>query len=124
MSSMRRVVVDAISITVEQVEAPVPTPSQALVRTVVSGVCGSDTHAAHGRHPFIALPYHPGHEVVGVVEALGAAYLSIAWKDAFAFCVLIVILIVRPTGLLGERAAVAADAGAVRAALRTFGLAI
>jgi branched-chain amino acid transport system permease protein len=43
--------------------------------------------------------------LLGVVEALGAAYLSIAWKDAFAFCVLILILIVRPTGLLGERVA-------------------
>ncbi len=43
--------------------------------------------------------------LLGVVEALGAAYLSIAWKDAIAFCVLIVILIVRPTGLLGERVA-------------------
>jgi branched-chain amino acid transport system permease protein len=40
-----------------------------------------------------------------VVEALGAAYLSIAWKDAFAFLVLILILIVRPSGLLGERVA-------------------
>jgi branched-chain amino acid transport system permease protein len=43
--------------------------------------------------------------LLGVIEALGAAYLSIAWKDAIAFCVLIVILIVRPTGLLGERVA-------------------
>jgi branched-chain amino acid transport system permease protein len=43
--------------------------------------------------------------LLGVVEALAAAYLSIAWKDAFAFCVLILILIVRPTGLLGERVA-------------------
>ena len=43
--------------------------------------------------------------LLGVIEALGAAYLSIAWKDAIAFCVLIGILIVRPTGLLGERAA-------------------
>ncbi len=42
---------------------------------------------------------------LGVIEALGAAYLSIAWKDAIAFCVLILILIVRPTGLLGERVA-------------------
>jgi branched-chain amino acid transport system permease protein len=42
---------------------------------------------------------------LGVVEALGAAYLSIAWKDAIAFCVLILILILRPTGLLGERVA-------------------
>jgi 2-desacetyl-2-hydroxyethyl bacteriochlorophyllide A dehydrogenase len=47
-------------------------PGEVLVHSVVSGVCGSDTHAAHGRHPFIELPYHPGHEVVGVVAARGA----------------------------------------------------
>ncbi|ROQ89790.1 branched-chain amino acid ABC transporter permease [Desulfosoma caldarium] len=43
--------------------------------------------------------------LLGVIEALGAAYLSVAWKDAIAFGVLIFILIVRPTGLLGERVA-------------------
>ena len=43
--------------------------------------------------------------LLGVIEALGAAYISIAWKDAIAFCVLILILIARPTGLLGERVA-------------------
>lgn len=43
--------------------------------------------------------------LLGVIEALGAAYISIAWKDAISFCVLILILIVRPTGLLGERVA-------------------
>ncbi|MBZ4685761.1 MAG: inner-rane translocator [Desulfomicrobiaceae bacterium] len=43
--------------------------------------------------------------LLGVIEALGAAYISIAWKDAIAFCVLILILIVRPTGILGERVA-------------------
>ena len=43
--------------------------------------------------------------LLGVIEALGAAYISNAWKDAIAFCVLILILIVRPTGLLGERVA-------------------
>jgi branched-chain amino acid transport system permease protein len=43
--------------------------------------------------------------LLGVIEALGAAYLSMAWKDAIAFCVLIAILMVRPTGLLGERVA-------------------
>ncbi len=42
--------------------------------------------------------------LLGVIEALGAAYIS-AWKDAIAFFVLILILIVRPTGLLGERVA-------------------
>lgn len=43
--------------------------------------------------------------LLGVIEALGAAYISMAWKDAIAFAVLILILIVRPTGLLGERVA-------------------
>ncbi len=43
--------------------------------------------------------------LLGVIEAMGAAYISIAWKDAIAFCVLILILILRPTGLLGERVA-------------------
>jgi len=43
--------------------------------------------------------------LLGVVEALGAGYVSVAWKDAIAFLVLILILIVRPTGLLGERVA-------------------
>ena len=43
--------------------------------------------------------------LLGVIEALGAAYVSVAWKDAIAFLVLILILIFRPTGLLGERVA-------------------
>lgn len=43
--------------------------------------------------------------LLGVIEALGEAYLSSAWKDAISFGVLILILIVRPTGLLSERVA-------------------
>jgi branched-chain amino acid transport system permease protein len=43
--------------------------------------------------------------LLGVLESLGAAYISTSWKDAIAFCVLIIVLIVRPTGLLGERVA-------------------
>jgi branched-chain amino acid transport system permease protein len=43
--------------------------------------------------------------LLGLVEALGAAYLAVAWKDALTFLVLILILIIRPTGILGERVA-------------------
>jgi len=43
--------------------------------------------------------------LLGVLEALGSAYISTSWKDAIAFCVLIAVLIVRPTGILGERVA-------------------
>ena len=41
-----------------------------LVQTLVSGVCGSDIHAVQGHHPFVSLPYSPGHEVVGVIREL------------------------------------------------------
>ena len=41
--------------------------------------------------------------LLGVLESLGAGYLWPEYKDAFAFLVLVVILILRPHGLLGER---------------------
>jgi 2-desacetyl-2-hydroxyethyl bacteriochlorophyllide A dehydrogenase len=72
VTSMRRVVVYPDRIAVEQADIPDPGPGEALVRTLVAGVCGSDLHAAHGTHPFVALPYRPGHEVVGIVETAGA----------------------------------------------------
>ena len=46
-----------------------------------------------------------GGMILGLLETLAAGYISSAWKDAFAFLLLIAILVVRPTGLLGERVA-------------------
>jgi 2-desacetyl-2-hydroxyethyl bacteriochlorophyllide A dehydrogenase len=68
---MRRVVVSAGRIDVVDAAVPRPQHGEVLVRTLLAGVCGSDTHAAQGRHPFVALPYHPGHEVVGVIVEVG-----------------------------------------------------
>src|SRR5450755_4336053 len=70
VSSMRRVVVYPGRIAVEAADIPAPGPREALVRMHAAGVCGSDLHAAHGRHPFVSLPYRPGHEVVGVIETM------------------------------------------------------
>ena len=41
--------------------------------------------------------------LLGLVESLGAAYLSSEFKDGFAFLILILVLIFRPSGLLGEK---------------------
>ena len=73
MTMMRRVVVYPGRIAVEAADIPAPGPDEVLVRTLAAGVCGSDLHAARGRHPFVPLPYRPGHEVVGVIEA-GSAW--------------------------------------------------
>ncbi len=43
--------------------------------------------------------------ILGVLEMLGAAYISAAWKDVFVFLILILVLIFRPTGLFGEKQA-------------------
>jgi len=43
--------------------------------------------------------------ILGVLEMLGAAYISAAWKDVFVFMILILVLIFRPTGILGEKTA-------------------
>jgi branched-chain amino acid transport system permease protein len=46
--------------------------------------------------------------LVGVVENLGAAYISPSHKDIYAFLLLILVLMVRPSGLLGVEARVKA----------------
>ncbi|MBV9813538.1 MAG: branched-chain amino acid ABC transporter permease [Acetobacteraceae bacterium] len=42
---------------------------------------------------------------LGIVETLGAAYISVPYKDAFAFLMLLLFLMVRPQGIFGERIA-------------------
>ena len=43
--------------------------------------------------------------LLGLFNAFIAGYVSSTWADAFTFILLILILIVRPTGILGERVA-------------------
>nr|WP_232375474.1 alcohol dehydrogenase catalytic domain-containing protein [Mycolicibacterium baixiangningiae] len=72
VTANRRVVVSSLDdVVVETEVAHSPQPGETRVRTSVVGICGSDLHAACGRHPFIELPYRPGHEAVGVVDAVG-----------------------------------------------------
>lgn len=41
--------------------------------------------------------------LLGVVESFGAAYISVPYKDAFAFLLLFIFLLIRPQGIFGER---------------------
>jgi len=45
-----------------------------------------------------------GGYILGLIEALGAMYVSVDYKDAFAFGLLVLVLTVRPQGLFGKAA--------------------
>ncbi|MSR77148.1 MAG: branched-chain amino acid ABC transporter permease [Candidatus Omnitrophica bacterium] len=44
-----------------------------------------------------------GGVLLGILEGMGAGYISSEWKNVFAFFILILILLFRPHGLLGSR---------------------
>ena len=73
-TTMRAAVFHAFGgpITVEDVPRPQPPPGGVVLRVEATGVCRSDWHAWMGHDAGITLPHVPGHELAGVVEAVGA----------------------------------------------------
>lgn len=54
-------------------EVPVPEikEDQVLIRIMNIGICGSDIHVYHGKHPFTSYPVTQGHEVSGEIVKWG-----------------------------------------------------
>jgi D-arabinose 1-dehydrogenase-like Zn-dependent alcohol dehydrogenase len=50
---------------------PIPGPGQLRLRVLACAVCRTDLHVVDGELPRPKLPLVPGHEVVGLVDALG-----------------------------------------------------
>ncbi|MFF2162229.1 zinc-dependent alcohol dehydrogenase family protein [Streptomyces sp. NPDC058175] len=61
---------------VREVPDPVPAPHGVVVRVEATGLCRSDWHGWIGHDPDVRLPHVPGHELAGVVEAVGADVLD------------------------------------------------
>ena len=55
----------------EEVPTPVPAEHQVRVRVACCGVCHTDLHTVEGDLSLPKLPIIPGHQLVGVVDALG-----------------------------------------------------
>jgi L-iditol 2-dehydrogenase/threonine 3-dehydrogenase len=53
------------------IPTPTPGPGEILLRIKYIGICGSDVHVYHGKHPFTPYPVVQGHEYCGIVEAVG-----------------------------------------------------
>lgn len=52
-------------------DAPEPAPGQVRIKVQACGVCHSDAFTKLGAFPGIQYPRVPGHEVVGVIDAVG-----------------------------------------------------
>ncbi len=70
----------------EDQETPTPTPGhgEVLVRIKAAGICHSDAHYRAGTSYAGPLPLTPGHEIAGVVEALGPGTLRTRIGDRVA----------------------------------------
>jgi len=73
MAKMRAIVVSKPGGPLEAVERdlPEPGPEEVRIRVLACGVCHSDSVTVEKLFPFIQYPRVPGHEVIGVVDALG-----------------------------------------------------
>jgi len=59
-------------------DIPSPGPGQVRIKVQACGICHSDSLVKEGHWPGLQYPRVPGHEVVGVVDALGAGVTQ--WK--------------------------------------------
>ena len=64
-------------------EVPIPSvgPREVLVRIKAAGICHSDVHYRNGASPVASLPQTLGHEIAGVVEAVGQEVTEIKVGD-------------------------------------------
>jgi 2-desacetyl-2-hydroxyethyl bacteriochlorophyllide A dehydrogenase len=65
----------------QDIPVPTPGPSDVLVRVKAAGICHSDVHYRAGKSVVKPLPMTLGHEVAGVIEAVGVAVSSFTVGD-------------------------------------------
>src|SRR5271154_630151 len=81
MPKMRAVQISRPNGPFEIVERDIPEPASGLVRIKVQacGICHSDSIVKEGLFPGIQYPRVPGHEVAGVIDAIGSGVQG--WKE-------------------------------------------
>ncbi len=65
-------------LTLERLPAPVPGRGEIRLRVHVCGVCHTDLHTVEGELELPKLPVIPGHQIVGLVDAVGPGVASLA----------------------------------------------
>ncbi|MFC7907295.1 alcohol dehydrogenase catalytic domain-containing protein [Streptomyces nigra] len=60
-----------LPLTLDDLDLPHPAAGEVLVKVTACGVCFSDLSLLRGHYPFARFPVVPGHEITGVVTAVG-----------------------------------------------------
>ena len=58
-------------LSIQNVPDPTPLSRGVVLRVMATGLCRSDWHGWMGHDPDITLPHIPGHELAGIIEAVG-----------------------------------------------------
>lgn len=69
------------TIVLEEIKKREPAVGEVRIAVKASAVCGSDMHIFSGRHPYVKLPTTIGHELAGVVEAVGPGVENLKLGD-------------------------------------------
>ena len=85
---------------VESVAQPVAAPAPQRPRPARRGILAVIDHPLV--LAFVATLGVLGGLLIGLIEAFWSAYFSIEYKDVATFTILVLVLIFRPTGLLGK----------------------
>src|SRR5580704_17743946 len=72
-------------------EIPQPGPRQVRIKVQACGLCHSDSLTKEGRFPGISYPRVPGHEIAGVIDAIGSdvprwttwQYVGVGWVGSY-----------------------------------------
>lgn len=64
--------IESAPLVLEERPIPEPQPDQVLLRVLTCGVCRTDLHVAEGDLPPVRESVVPGHQIVGVIERVGA----------------------------------------------------
>lgn len=82
---LQAVMVTPGKIEFREVEQPIPGEGQVLIQVKRIGVCGSDIHVYHGKHPYTSYPVVQGHEVSGVIAKVGRDVSGLTVGDKVTF---------------------------------------
>ncbi|HEY6537232.1 MAG TPA: alcohol dehydrogenase catalytic domain-containing protein, partial [Candidatus Nitrosocosmicus sp.] len=61
-------------------DIPEPGPMQIRIKVQACGICHSDTFTKDGLFPGIQYPRVPGHEIAGIIDAVGKGVTDTEWK--------------------------------------------